>query len=191
MPRYARVCPNGITWQHPDDGNKGGIGTTFPGTYGFGFEEWLGRDWVWNGPRFAGMDPDPAIDYHCGFIQAFRRQRENIAHDDVELFIIDGNRNRVAVGHIRQCTRLNAAELVDVFNTYAQQGWLATMQTELAAANRAAIQHHHAIRYPHQLANMGHAPGEIFNVYFRVNDIDFPQPQLRNYRFGRYFNLNQ
>jgi len=183
--RFARVCPNNNHWSQPDDGNKGGIGTTFPGTCGFGFEEWLGRTgWIWNGPGFDWMST--GTDYHCGFIQAFRRQPEQAIHD-VELFIINANSNRVAVGHINQCRRLTAAEIAAVFQVYNANGWIAIMQQELSAANQQAIQHHQAQPYPHQLANLGHAPHEIFNACFRISDLHYANnPVPRRYQYSRY-----
>lgn len=186
--RYARICPNKNGWQRPDNENKGSQATTFPGKFGFGFEEWLGRfDWIWNGPRFQWMEA--GVQYHCGFIQAFKKQPEQAIHN-VEFFIIDENSNRILVGQINGCRRLSATELVTVFNIYNSSGWLTLMQTELNLANQNAMQKYRAVQYRNQLANMGNAPQEIFNVCFRVKDFDIINPlQIRRYFHQRYSNL--
>ena len=198
MPRYARVCPNKHDWTYPDDGTKGGGGLNFPATYGFGFEEWLGRlEWVWNGPRFDWMKD--GVDYHCGFLQAFKEMPKEaqltyhwtpVFDYDIELYIKDYKTRRVAVGHIDNCRWLQRNEIVQIYNTYNANGWLKTMQTELDAANRTATTKYKGMQaYGSQLVDMSQRPGDIFNACFAIHDFHIGPNVIRSYNHERYTEL--
>lgn len=153
--RYARVCTNTNGWRHPSNGSKGGK-NSFPGQNGFGFEEWLLGCPIIQGNYLNGMQ--------VGFIQAYKKQNPNF-QDDITLYYLDSQLNRISAIQINQCRRLTQQESAYVVAQYSasNNGFMSTMKNQLANLN---------LNFPQNLQ-----PLDMFNVVFNPNSAFLVSPQ--------------
>jgi hypothetical protein len=207
MPYRARVCPNDVGWDHPDGPPKGPNqwkrkAETFPERHGFGFDEWLGCGWPWTGDLLTGMVGEK--DYYCGFLQSFQGQPGGFFAGLIYLFTLDpvmGGKIRCYVGEIHNCHKLPLVDAKSVYQEYAKNGQLKTMQSHLSAI--------HTMPYPFPIytttppypftypkAVLPTATElDIFNVYFEKLTIYPTQrrapagdPVYRDHHYNRLYN---
>lgn len=154
--RYARICPNTNGWSCPSNGSKGGK-NSFPGINGFGFEEWLLGCPIIHGGNLNGL--------RVGFIQAYKGQKESF-QDDVTLYYLDSQLNRISAIKINQCRRLTQQEAALIFSQYNTLGnsFISTMKAQIARLN---------LIFPQNLQ-----PLDIFNVVFNPNSAFLLNPQI-------------
>lgn len=163
--RYARICPNTLSWCQPSGGSKGKP-NSFPGIRGFGFDEWLLGAPTINGGHLNG--------FRAGFIQAYKKQMPNFI-DDVTLYLLGPGLSRTSVIEVRQCRRMTDAEAAYVFNQYQSSGFISSMQNQLSQ---------HGLSMPQNQQPLDH-----FNVVFLPSSASLLQKQPCTSGHTRYSNL--
>ena len=154
--RYARICPNTNGWKSPSGGDKY-TGQGFPGTYGFGFDEWLLDTPVIQSGAFKGRK--------AGFIQGFNmRSIQAGFFSEVSLFWLDGSqpRNAYTAIEIKRCEKLSDQDALAIGREYKRAGFFDQMNGHLVGLGLC----------PPVIAD----PLDVFNVVFWPGDVQLVQP---------------
>ena len=131
MRKITRIAYNSAGWHHPTgDAAQHEMKGSYNQENGFGNEDWLFRDeWEINGWRYA-------------FIQGVNRSHAKLVRDrtpfDVTLFTLQPDKRRRYVANIISTECLDDAQAGEALSVFKQNGWFATMQSEIRAAHGKA-----------------------------------------------------
>jgi hypothetical protein len=151
--RYARICRSTNGWTQPSGTNRG-RGNAFPAVNGFGFEEWIMATPTMNSGSLQGL--------RLGFIQGYKRQKPGFI-DDVTLYYMDDQGNRISAISISNCRRLSPSEATQGYTYYTASGFVTIMHQQLASLNLNAPPNTWGL--------------DVFNVVFNPEDATLLMPQ--------------
>lgn len=127
--KICRVCSNTAQWQRPTQ-KEWENPKSYPGIYGFGFEEWINRsEWVLSG--YGSLTGE----WRYAHLQGMYTKKNKYIGEAAEilLYVKYNNMPAIAVGAIKKAFVIDEQEATWVAHEMISRGWLSTMHQEVKA----------------------------------------------------------
>ncbi len=163
--KYCRLCWNSKNWEQATGEAARIESTPFVAQNGFGYEEWaFNYDWIL--PEVIG---DSGIYFKYAFFEPVRKHNPTDKGENLTLLLYTRTPSRDIcwVATINNVKLVEESEASKVLDVYRRRGWLDEMDQQIREAKRI-----NDLGYdPEWLDKV--APTAIFNVKFKIEDVDF------------------
>lgn len=182
LQKICRLCPNSALWKHPTP-KLNENPESYPGKYGFGFEDWLNRDeWLLSGYKGTSNA------YRYAHIQGLTTNKNAYVDQDIKIlfYVKEHKRDPQAVAILRKARVIDEDEAIWAATNIVKNNWLQLMHAEVASIGANT----HGLPPMPTGKNFLTWDNPLFyaNIRFLPEDLHFFQPRRKinvsSYRYG-------